>query len=275
VAVVALCLSGCRAGEDATPRRYPLTGLVLEDATASGQVTVAHDAIDGLMPAMAMPLTVRGNAPDLNPDDRIRATLVVAVDASWLEDVVVVERGGSSEDRRQRDADDEIIGRLVPDFRLRTHRDRAISFNDYRGRIVFVTFIYTRCPLPDYCPRMMRHLNDVKRVFDAEPASSRQLHYLAVSFDPAYDTPAILADYGARMVTGPGGLTSVDLATGTPAEVQAMAGFFGVLYREEGGQISHSLATAVVGADGRVKALFPSNTWAAADAIAAIRRELR
>jgi hypothetical protein len=54
-----------------------------------------------------------------------------------------------------------------------------------------------------------------------------------------------------------------------------MAGFFGVLYREEGGQISHSLATAVVGADGRVKALFPSNTWAAADAIAAIRRELR
>lgn len=234
-------------------------------------MTVAHDAIDDVMPAMAMPLSIRGTAPILAPNDRITATLVVTADASWLEDVVVAQPGDGGPRLPAPGLAATLVGTTVPDFRLRNHDDRPLSFESYRGRVVMVTFIYTRCPLPDYCPRLMRYVNDVKRVLDTDRATRDRVRYLAVSFDPTYDTPAVLKAYGQRFISGPAPFSTVDLATGTATEVQAMAGFFGVKYLEDSSQISHSLSTAIVGADGRVTAVFPSNTWAPDDAVAAIR----
>jgi protein SCO1/2 len=167
------------------------------------------------------------------------------------------------------------VGTRLPDFHLRNQDDQPLRMQDLRGRAVLVTFIYTRCPLPDYCPRIMRQLDAVKQAIDAVPDVRLRVHLVAVSLDPAFDTPAVLRAYGERYISGLEKFSRLDLATGTSAEVQALAGFFGVNYVDERGQISHALATAVIGSDGRVVSVLRGNTWHPDDAIAALVSEAR
>jgi protein SCO1 len=259
---------GCARPQPGT--RYRLAGLVMSVEPERQVVDIAHEAIDGLMPAMAMPFTVRGTLPALSPDDRVTATLVVTATESWLEDLVVTARGSTAAARPATSLAGRLEGSRLPDVRLRNHDDRPFTFGALAGRVVMVTFIYTRCPLPDYCPRMMSHLATVMRAVEATPALAARTRFVAVTLDPAFDTPAVLTAYGARTIGTPDRLARLDLVTGPAAEIQALAGFFGVKYRQESGQISHSLATAVVGADGRVVKLFPGNGWAPDEALAAI-----
>lgn len=271
-----LGLAACsHEGRPDPGRRYRLTGLVLEGAGADGQVTVAHDAVDGLMPAMTMPFSIRGATQALLPDDHITATLVIGQDSSWLENVVIVSRGsGPVQTPADEAVGSKLGGVVLPEFRLRDQHDKPFRIDALKGRVVLVTFIYTRCPLPDYCPRLMSHLAAIRHTLEADPAVWRRVHLVAVSFDPTFDTPPVLRAYGERFINGPDPFSQVTLATGAETEVQALAGFFGVRYREEGGQISHSLATGIVAGDGRVAAVFPSNTWSPDDAVSVIRREV-
>lgn len=261
------------SNETAAGDRHALTGVVVGTDGRDGAVTIAHDAVQGVMPAMAMSFPVRGPRPDLRVDDQISATLVVTADASWLEDVVVTRPAATA--RAVAAAPSAVVGTHLPDFHLRNQDDQPVRMQDLRGRAVLVTFIYTRCPLPDYCPRLMRHLDAVKQAIDALPDVRTRVHLVAVSVDPAFDTPVVLRAYGERYISGPRKFSHLDLATGTATEVQAMAGFFGVNYVDERGQISHALATAVIGADGRVVSVFRGNSWQPDDAIAVLVSEAR
>ena len=136
---------------------------------------------------------------------------------------------------------------------------------------MIVTFIYTRCPLPDFCPLMVKHLEAVRRRANEEGLGSR-LALLGVTLDPAFDTPPVLRAYGESVLKAPDRFDQWTLATGTAAQVEDVARFFGVGYRAEGGFVTHTLTTAVVGHDGRVMRVFGSNSWRPDDVYDVVRR---
>jgi len=135
-----------------------------------------------------------------------------------------------------------------------------------------LTFIYTRCPFPDFCPLMMKNFNEMKRALDRDPDIARKVHFLSISLDPDYDTPAVLRAYGQRLITGDDPFERWTLATAAPSQIRPMATYFGVTYSKDGQQINHSLSTAIIGADGRLITLMADNDWKPADAIAIVKR---
>ena len=250
-------LAGCSRSADT--HRYQLTGTVAGFEPSPARVVVSHDAVSGLMPAMSMPFEVSGVTPGLRVGDRIAATLVVSGRRSWLEDVKVTAASSGAE-AGPVVPDQAVPGTIVPPFELRDQESRLVTMREFSGRVLVVTFIYTRCPLPDFCPLMVRNLEAVRRRADAEGIGSR-LALLAVTLDPAFDTPAVLRAYGESVLKSADRFDRWTLATGTPTQIEEMARFFGVTARAEGGLVTHTLSTAVIGHDGRIMQLFPSNSW--------------
>ncbi|HLF84385.1 MAG TPA: SCO family protein, partial [Blastocatellia bacterium] len=147
-------------------------------------------------------------------------------------------------------------GDEVPDFKLVDQNGKRFGFHQYRGRIVVLTFIYTRCPLPDYCPLMTDNFAEIEKALKSESNSKTTL--LSITVDPEYDTPKVMREYGAAHSAGS---AQWDFATGTKDEVKQVAAYFGLQYWPDGDQIVHSLRTAIVGADGKLVKLYRGNEW--------------
>lgn len=274
-------VSGC--GREAG-RRYPLSGRVVSVEAGVSRVNVAHEDIPGFMPAMTMAFAVR--PPDLlgelRPGDSIRATLVVTDTESWLEALQVVGHedpplppaAGTASDGEAPGGEPPLrephAGDTVPDVALVNQDERRIRIGDFRGRALAITFIFTRCPLPEFCPRMSGHFAEAARTLASEPGLRSRTHLLSVSFDPAYDTPAVLLEYGARWA--PSGFAHWDFAGGEEAEVRRLARALGLFYeRDDEGGFVHNLRTVVVDPEGRVSRVFTGNEWRADELVAALR----
>jgi protein SCO1 len=266
--LLAVVIAACSRSADA--HRYQLTGTVEGFEPSPARVVVSHDAVNGLMPAMSMPFEVSGVTPGLRVGDRIAATLVVSGARSWLEDVKVIAASSGGAEARPVVADHAVPGTFVPPFELRDQDDRIVRMREFSGRVLVVTFIYTRCPLPDFCPLMVRNLEAVRRRADAEGIGSR-LALLGVTLDPAFDTPAVLRAYGESVLKTADRFDRWTLATGTPEQVEEVARFFGVNARAEGGLVTHTLSTVVIGHDGRIMRSFPSNSWRADELYEVVR----
>jgi protein SCO1 len=273
--VVALAAVACaRSGG----KRYPLTGVV-QDVLSSGELVVAHDDIPGLMPAMVMPFHIRGSKDAIQPGDRIEATLVMTDKESWLEDVRVTARGLPTS--RAASGPQEIStaspGDAVPDFALVNQDGKPIHLRQYAGQTLVFTFIYTRCPVPEFCPLMMRNFQALDEALSADRALSSRTHLLTVSFDTVYDTPDVLSSFGRAHVKdrGEGRFARWELATGSKEQVKAIAGFFGLMFWGDEGLITHSLRTAIIGSDGKVAKVYNDNLWTVEEAVRDIRAVAR
>ena len=223
-AILLLVLSSAACSTDATLglRRYQLTGVVVGRETPP-RIVVEHDAVNGFMPAMRMAFEIGDPAaPPLNMGDRIAATLVLSDTRSWLENVKVTARAGAPATRPPEAR--AVPGTVVPDLTLVNQNGEPFTLRDAGGRVRIVTFIYTRCPLPDFCPLMVRNLEAVRRRASEEGLSSR-LALLGVTLDPAFDTAAVLRAYGESMLKGSSRFDQWTLATGTPAQIEAVTRF--------------------------------------------------
>ena len=267
VLIVAAIGAACSADACVDVRRYQLSGVVVGREETSARIVVAHEAINGLMPAMSMEFEVRGEAPAIG--DRIAATLVLNDARSWLEDLKVTARNGAA-------VTGPVIARatpgaVVPDLPLVDQNGVPFTLRDGAARVRIITFIYTRCPLPDFCPLMLKNLEAVRRRADQEGLGS-QLALVGVTLDPAFDTPAVLRAYGELMLKGSNRFDQWSLTTGTPAQIENVARFFGVGYRADGGLVTHTLTTAIVSHDGRVMRVFESNSWRPEEVYDVVRR---
>ena len=256
--LIVLAVAACSPRSGDSIRRFPLTGTVAGHDGSPSRVVVAHDAVPGLMPAMSMPFEVVGAAPALREGDRIVATLAVTTSRSWLEDVRITAASRAAS--RAVDGTSAVPGALVPDFQLLDQHGRPLTMTGFAGRVLIVTFIYTRCPLPDFCPLMIKHLESVRRQANDEGIGGR-LALLGVTLDPAFDTPAVLRTYGESMLKSADRFDQWTLAGGTAAQIADVARFFGVGYRDDGGTVTHTLSTAVISHDGRIMRTFASNSW--------------
>ena len=263
-ALVALVACGHRATD---AKRYELKGTIVSVDRRGETVTIAHQEIPGYMEAMAMPFKPKDSwvLDQAQPGNRIQATLVVDGLRSWLENVVITQE--TADNTAVASAAEPEPGAALPDFTLTNQDGKRIAPGDYRGRALVVTFIYTRCPVPDYCPLMTNHFAEISQATKADAALYDKTHLLSVSVDPEYDTPQVLREYGAKYL-GATDFKHWEFATGKPAEVKKFATWFGLQYWPEGGQIVHSLRTAVIAPDGRLVKLYRGNDWQPAEIVA-------
>jgi len=216
---------------------------------------------------------------ELQPGAEIRAELVVdnsAKDPYWLEKIGIVAAADPNQPAPEVNENFAQIGKPVPDFSLTNQDGKRISLKDFRGRALAITFIYARCPLPDYCIRMSTNFSDAANHINNDPALRDKLALLSVSFDPENDTPAKLKSYGLGYLgRGATDLGAWQLAVGTDAEVRKMADFFGLQYavdKNDKTQINHSLRTAVISPDGTVAKIYAGNSWTTEQLLAELQK---
>ncbi len=242
--------------------RHPLAGVVRGVNRAERRVTVAHEAIPGFMDAMTMEFVVKEAwALDAaGAGDRLTATLVVDGARSWIEGVSLSK--ATSGDSTAGDAVGPAPGTPLPDAPLRDQHGRRVVASDFSGRALVLTFIYTHCPLPDFCPLMMRRLDEVASRLRKDGRRD-DVQMVAISIDPARDTPEVLDAYGRAHITGEGAdpFHRWSLLTGTPDDVAVWARFFALHFEPDGTEITHGLRTAVVDSEGKVVAVFRGNDW--------------
>jgi len=237
-------------------------------------VTVSHEDIKGYMPGMTMPFTVpkESDLQILAPGDQLTATLVIDGSHSWLEDLIITKQS----------ADVSTIpgtiqakeGDEIPNFTLRNQDDREIRIHNYRGKALLLTFIYTRCPVPDYCTLMSNNFAQIDRELGKDPALYEKTHLLSVSIDPAYDTPSVLRSYGAAHTERYEKETFAhwEFASGKKEQVKEIADFFGLRYFPEQDQIVHGLRTIIVNPEGKVAKIYSGNDWKPEDALNELRK---
>lgn len=231
-------------------KRFDVTGVVLQNGQ-SGELTVSHDPIVGYMDAMVMPFTVHDveEAAGIQPGNRISFRLTVSKSESFIDRIRVISAARRDAGLMRSPATRSLveIGTPLPDFTLLDQHGTRRSLRGLNGQVVVVTFIYTRCPLPDYCPRMMLNFREISQRLHDRMGSGVTL--LTITFDPRYDTTEVLDRY-ARFygVAGPGWY----LLTGSPEEIQRVTEAFGIEFWPEEGMFTHTLQTAVIDRQGRL-----------------------
>jgi protein SCO1/2 len=234
-------------------RHYTAEGLVMAVDRPGAVVTISHEAFPGYMDAMAMPFDLRGEARrvGLTPGDRVRLRLAVRGDRSWVDRLDIVSAAPVDAGLKTTPAVPVLVpvGHTVPDFELTDQRNAAVRLSHFKGKVVAVNFIYTRCPLPDYCPRMVANFRALRDRFAER--MERDLVLLTVTFDPKYDTPETLARYAAaERAGGPGW----HFLTGGGPQIERVCNAFGIQYFPEEGLITHTLQTAVIDREGKLAA---------------------
>lgn len=269
-----LIYAGFVAGYQSAPaKHYPIQGEVISTDAGKKLITVKHGDIPGLMPAMTMTYQVAEpkQIETLQPGDKITADLVVSESKGRLEKIVLLGKGhGKTSPGVTQHIPEK--GDVVPDFALVNQDRKIVHLSDYRGKVLLVTFIYTRCPLPDYCPRMNENFRAVQKLLGDVPGSTARVEFLSISFDPEHDTPAVLKHYASLYRKSAPGEKSFDWQFAVPAakDLPGLARFFGLVYQPEQAQIVHSLSTTVIGPDGKVEKWYSDNEWTPADAAQAI-----
>jgi protein SCO1 len=253
------------ASSNTEVKQYKLRGVVVSTDSSKGVVTVDSEAIPGYMDAMTMPYTLKNPRimSELHPGDTVTATLFVSSTRSLLDQIVVIAQA-KADYKPPVDYKPLDPGTPVPDFKLLNQSGRTIHIDQFRGKVLLVTFIYTRCPLPDYCVRMSRNFAQLDKSLAGDPALYARSHLLSVSFDPRYDTPAVLRSYGGSYTGNYIHETFAhwDFAAPPQSELASMLQFFLVgATPEKDRTITHSLSTVVIAPDGKIYKWYPTNDW--------------
>ena len=267
-------LAGCHSGQNSNSQLganvtvYHLRGKVVSTDAPHGIVVLDHEAIPGFMGAMTMPYQLKDPTivSELHPGDTITADVLVSKDSAetiMLDHIVVVAQA-------RPDYKPPVIyhvptpGDKVPDFALRNQDGHAIHLGQFKGQSLLLTFIYTRCPLPNFCPLVTRNFATIHSQLATNPALYNKTHLLCVSFDPKNDTPDRLRAYGATYIGSDDkkAFDRWDFAVPMEPALLDMAKFFdvGITHGPED-TITHTLSTTLIGTDGKVAQFYPGNEW--------------
>jgi protein SCO1/2 len=234
-------------------KHYRAQGIVLDVDRSNRTVTISHRAIPGYMDAMAMPFHAEPaeHLDQLSPGSRIEFQLKIGRKSSTVRHIGLQQPGIA--DVPLPKAEGKVaIGDSVPDFTLTDQAGHAVQLSEFRGQLVAVDFIYTRCPMPDVCPRLSANFARLQKRF------SGKIVLLSISLDPEYDTPAVLTDYAQRWRADS---QTWRFLTGSMDDVRRVAGRFGVVYWAEEGAITHTSSTAIVDRDGRLRAVVEGSSF--------------
>jgi protein SCO1/2 len=257
-----------------TETTYELKGEVLGLDAKNGMIRIHHEAIPEFMPAMRMSFTLKDprELESLKVGDIVQGSLWVVrekgiVTEYALGDLAVVSRpltlkveGGEASlaglPKRLEP------GEVVPDFAMTTQDGTPLKLSDLRGKVVALTFIYTRCPLPDACPLLSRKFSEVADRLSTAPGRAERMRLLSVSFDPEHDTPEVLKKYATIQGAKPPLWT---FAVASHAELARVAPGLGLSYGPRSDDIMHNLTAVVIDAEGRLVKIESGKSWTPTD----------
>jgi len=292
--LVFFVLSGCHSGQKppaqpTSSQNYPigefeqkvyhLRGKVVSTNAAKGEVTLNHEAIPGFMEAMTMPYKLQDASilGELHLGDVITADLIVHVnpDGETMLDHIVVVAQAKPDYTPAVSYHVPAPGDTVPDFKLRNQDGRPIHLGQYRGKALVVTFIYTRCPSPDFCPRVTRNFAALEKMMAANPGVYARSHLLSVSFDPEHDTPERLRAYGVTYMgsDAKNAFAHWEFAVPEKPVLTEMARFFDLGMTDNADTtITHTLSTTLIGPNGKVVRFYPGNEWTPEQVLADVKQ---
>ena len=257
---------------------FPLKGEVVEIDTAKNKIVIAHEVIPNYMMAMTMSFKVkdRGLLQGVQIGDSINGTLAVSRTESWLAAITV---SGKAEPPDPNLVAGAITARMfkpgdrLPNDPLLNQDGKPVRFGDFSGKIVAVTFIYTRCPLPDYCIRMSNHFAQLQKSLEQDKSVAGKWHLLTISFDPQFDKPKVLKAYGKSYTAD---FSTWDFLTDPDTSgktIMKLADGLGLTYEnDEGGLISHNLRTIVLDQDGKIVKVINGNEWSSEEIAGQIKK---
>ena len=272
--------SGC-GRTPATVTDYKLVGIVRGVEPTKGGITIRHEEIPGFMKAMTMPFTLKDpkELDDVQPGDEVEARLRVVREAGEVKDYELLDlvvtnpapaqplslslSGGRAEVAPA----PQVLtpGAMVPDFTMTDQDGKALKLSDLRGKVVALTFIFTGCPLPDFCPKMDKKFSEVADRVGALPDRAEQIRLLSVSFDPEHDTPAVLKAHAKVLGASPPLWT---FAVASHPELARVVRPLGLAYGPGREGIIHNLVIAVIDPEGRLVRLETgeaARSWETAD----------
>lgn len=282
VLFLALASFGCgRAEKSERPKKagyqYEVRGLVRGLPPDNKTIDVEHEDIAGFMPSMTMPFEVRDSKEiaNLKIGDAISFRLNVTQRDSWIDRVRKIDSGQlhlpkprlapgptSNAPARLHEGDP------MPDFKFVDQDGKPVTLETFRGHPFVVTFIFTRCPIPNFCPRMSQNFAELQTAIQSSADARAATRLLSISFDPKFDTPEVLKQYAEHEGADPAIWT---FATGDPTEVEKLTKGFSILVQPEAGTISHSLATALIDPDGKIGKIWRGNAWTPAEVLAELQ----
>lgn len=281
VSVVCLLLlsGGCsrREESDSQARDYEARGIIRGFAPDHSTIEVAHEDIPGFMPAMTMPFVVKDPklfAP-LRVGDAIAFRLRVTTEDSWIDQIKTIDPAEVHLLLPKTEASAPLAtarlrpGDLIPPFELTDQDGEKITAETFRGRPLIVTFIFTRCPLPNFCPLMNRNFAQLQQAVKQGSGRLAQTRLLSISFDPEFDTIEILKQEATHEQADP---AIWKFATGAPEQIRGLTSGFSVQVQPEAGTISHGLATALIDDRGQIVEIWRGNAWKPDEVLSQIRQ---
>jgi protein SCO1/2 len=276
VAILIVASIAAACGREPAQRTYQLSGQILVVKPDTNEVLVKHEDIPGFMPAMTMPYTV--NNPALIKDrvagDLITATLVVGTERPYLSAITKTGSAPLPEAARTEFPVASGVqflqaGDIVPDTPLIDQDGKPITLKAFSGSALALSFIYTRCPLAQFCPLIDRRFSEVQALAATDPVLKGKVKLLSISFDPSYDSAAVLRAHAKKAGADP---AVWRFATAEAAVVDRLAAGFGVnVIREKDGTITHNLRTTVIDPSGHVVSIVGDNAWTADELVSALR----
>ena len=260
--------------------RYEVRGMVRGLPPDGRTIEVEHEDIRGFMPSMTMPFVTRNpkEISGLRIGDAISFRLSVTQNDSWIDQIRPISLQevhlpvAMAAPEKPSNAPRLHDGDTMPVFRLIDQDGKRISLESFRGHPFVLTFIFTRCPVPNFCPRMSKNFAELQDAMKKATGPLSQTRLLSISFDPAYDSPQVLKAYAEHAGADPGVWS---LATGEKAEIADLTHAFSVYLQPEGGTISHGLATALIDGEGNVRKIWRGNEWKPEEVVQAIKGESR
>lgn len=277
-----LVACGCQAAKPSAV--HTVKGTIREISADRRTITIQHEEIPGYMSAMTMLFPVK--SPELLdgfvPGEAVRFRLIVFPRDAYIDQIIAaqsfpnrsVEKKPSTPDSPDNQGELHLPqrGEPAPDFTLVNQDGRTVRLSDYNGRILVLNFVYTRCPLPTYCPRLMEEFKTAQKLL--KNAMGREVAFLTITFDPRFDTPAVLKQYGSRYDADG---ASWRLLSGKPDEIRKVASFFNVAYwtSPQGTIEDHTLSAAVVDRTGKVARFYSGQRWSASDLVRDVQALLK
>lgn len=276
-----LVASACGRSQHTQTREFQLRGQILAVRADVSEVRIAHEAVPGLMDGMTMSFKVKDRAmlQGRQPGDMVEATLVVGDTESWL--ATLRKTGEKPLPVEQEEPSGPAVafsllepGQPLPDATFTDTANHPWSPSSERGRAMAITFIYTRCPLPDYCPRMDRAFLEAQRLAATRGLADR-VRFVTISFDPEFDTPDVLARHADSIG---GDRRNWRFVTAPREVVDRFGGRLGLTVMRGDGptvDITHNLRTAVVAPDGTLDTVLNGTDWTAATLVDRLAATLR
>lgn len=253
---------------------FEVKGVIKELKPDGKTVEIRHEAVTNYMPAMVMPFEAKEpkELAGLKAGDEIKFRMTVTDDDVWIDQIQKLSNPNPNQLPSKagvfhfsRDVEPLQIGDPLPEYHFTNELGQAVSTTQFKGDAVGITFIFTRCPLPNFCPKMSSNFEHVQKKLLEMTNGPSNWHLLTISFDPEFDTPEILKAYAQRFSADE---KHWDFLTGDISEISTMSDQFGQMFWKDEGALNHNLRTVVIDASGRVQKIFQGNNWTPEEMVA-------